>query len=422
MNRRDIFKSGFFLSLSSLFSLSPANSVESKEQNSATGVESLYLLGSSNNTILKDNYEATRFKGAKIHSILSKINLKTRKSFVKPLAITKMHAMGHLDSKRIIALSSRGTEPRLYVINPETLEVLKKVSLPKGFGPSGHFHFNKKLKEVVVPLSHKLEKDYSKDVKGILLVLDSDSLKVKKQIQLNGVSPHDITYLPMSDQYAISFYGQKIKNPKESSSINTIKNSKVILYKAKTLEQTDEIKQIRNEHFFHLVSDDLDQLYLITIEPANKNQAGLAEVLKRTKSKKSYFNFSKEEQRRTKISLPTAFYVYDTKNKKLTTVIDKPALHRRPQSIFYHQQSDQVVATYAHSNAILVYGTQTKKVKYITGFELGLTDVRGIAGDDSRIYISDFYNGISVLDTSLKVIDRINVKTFESIHLFSSRS
>lgn len=420
-SRRSFLKAG--LLASSALALESCTTSPLRETPEETFGGKLACLGTNGTAVLRKNLRESS-RAAPDLSILNVFDFSTMTATSAPVPIDFGHSVTQLSPTEWLCAGGGGVGwgEQLVFINPKNQEVLNAVRVGPKFGLSGHIYVDQE--KIVAPLSalDSERKPYPGTVPGKLLIVDRKTQKQKDLLTADGVFPHEVQYISKHDLIAVSYYGEvRSRKDNDPTFFSDHIGSKVVFYNAQSMAKVREVPCPRNAFFNHFSVSESGTLYLPTVRFAKLSQESLNELESRS-GQKLLINFlNANEFYEKKIALPEPVVVIDAATGASTEIMPEPLQQRRAQSAIWHKESDSAYITYPHSDSIMRVHEQTKKVSYFAAHELGLYDVRGVAGIRNANLIAAVggFQGVVVFNPDTgKVVQRFNNKTYWAVHLF----
>ena len=384
------------------------------------GKENLKILGlGSSPSVLFLNDDEKKLNGDSV--LFGYGNL--RRPINTNIPINAGHSIERLDKGHLVCVPGRGRSGQLVVLNEKSFKITEKIDLPKGFGASGHVFNDRSRKRLFIPIERLGGEINSYDSNGRLVIYNYRRKIIEKNIDLKGNSPHQVRVLPKKKQIVVSFYGRQGESEPESVFKNSHQDSKLAIIDPNSFKILKEFQVPGNSYVSHFGVDNNDKIYMPLIDYAKMNKQGRIEAKKRLGTKTEYIPLSAFERAEEKISLPESVLVLDTENFKYKKIGDHVAHQRGPQTVYFHERTQQIFISYFVSDYLMVIDTLNGKVRYLSAFDIGVENIRGIYGDGKsrEIYISGHRYGVAVIDDSSLILKKkIKGHTYGAAHIFKS--
>lgn len=250
---------------------------------------------------------------------------------------------------------------------------------------------------------------------GRIAVVDVRSRKVLQFFDSGGVRPHDLVWLDGGKILAISHYGDINYTAAGMTSKNQ-RDPRLVLMQAADGKIVRSIVSPASGSLTHIAADGKDLICGVPL-----NYFGFDELGKRATEQAldaPSFEISVAEELEGRIAAPMPILLFELGSGKVTAVLKDLGKQRRAQSVAYHRGSEQFLITYPFSDVLAC--VRGDHVTYVSGFDLGLSFVRGVCalGDSEFIAVSGQFRGVAIVRAAdLVVVKRFDVALFDCPHL-----
>ncbi len=368
-------------------------------------------LGSLNGQILAVGFDGNRHPGAVLSgkvSVLSEIDVASGKLLRQQVVpIPNLHLAIRVPGAGDVVLPLDG--PAAMLLAPGGLA--HTLTAPDGLWFSGHGLLAKDGKRLFLSL-RRIEAKTEADT-GAILVLEVPSLRTVALWDSGGVRPHDMVW-HAETQLLISHYGDmtpaapapKSRHPRLVT-LDTL-NGKVL----------STIDTPRSGSLTHIAYDGERFVCGVPLHYFPFDDAGLAQ------QRQAFGNVGVEvspaERWEGRLAAPMPPLLIDRLSGEVTAVTAEPIHQRRAQSVIFHPETRTFWITYSFSDVVARIDPATKQVDYLSGFDLGLTCVRGLCalGDGIHIAVSGELNDLSIVNAKTRAVaTRIRVPLYDNPHL-----
>jgi hypothetical protein len=319
---------------------------------------------------------------AAANSRLTTIDLKTGKVRQSDLAISDGHAALPLGEGRVACIAHHG---RHSCVVDAGHKLMVRLTAPNDYLFGGHGLVLPDRNVFVAPVRHAKARTAADH--GRFLIYDLGSLKETGQVEAAGLHPHEMRLIPGTREIAVTHYGDVIE-PHPYYQHNVIA-SKLSIYDAGTLKEKRSYPQ--NDFpamLTHMsVSPDGDAYCVMTqyfkspkdrkLSVEERRERVMAAITKAT-GRAPDFNIPPQGLAEGRVAMPLPFLCINTKTGERQVIMRERNDHLRSQSVACNQQTAMAIASYFHSNDLVLH-RQGHDPVILAGAKLGLQDVRGVA-------------------------------------------
>lgn len=401
-----------FLSISAIGALSTkinyakASQVDKK----STEIDSkIYTLGAYGDL---SSVTGEKYKGD-LKSVLTEISIPSGEYRQCILPLTYGHQVIAIGPKKILCIPYLG--PTALIVDLDTLKTIGKLSAKKNFLFAGHgiVHGSN------LYMPSKADTNNSKDLsEGIVEIFDIDSGRSIFSRASGGIWPHDLSFAKEGTQIVVGHTGENAKSDSGGSYLYGNSRSCLTVLDSNNLKVLKKIECPRAS-LSHLALDKSGKVYATSVQWLRFDPQGLGVASAGFGEKGHIFRISDGEYEEQMLSSPEPVIVFDLDKGELRR-ISTNRKNRRAVAIVNHLELNCIFVAYSHSDILLRINCDSNKTDFMTAFDMGLTEIRGlhpIAGTNNLIVGSKF-RGLAVVDgKNMKTVRRIDIPLFYSTHL-----
>lgn len=359
-------------------------------------------------------------------SIITSINLPSGNVLQTPVAIVEGHIGLPLGDGNILCVSH--LHKRSLILS-NAHEVITKLNAPNGYVYGGHGLVLEKKGVFVLPLMREVQNSLS-DV-GLLHIHDVKTHKLITAVESGGLHPHEIHETPETGEIVVTHYGEL--TGKHDPFYHHVVEPKLTILDAGTFAPKRHYAQEKHPAMLtHMaVSDDgyaycvMSQYINIARESLTQDRAVAKKRLldemqavmgRRPEIDIPDISFEPGEKR---AAMPLPLLRINTRTGEMEEIYTEDKNHLRSLSVAYNEQTQTVLATYYHSN-VVVLRTAGGESEAISGKTLGLDGVIGIANlpGTSMVSIAGVDKGAVIYDlVSREVVARHDVDLRGATHI-----
>ena len=263
---------------------------------------------------------------------------------------------------------------------------------------------------------------------GILRIYEHKTLALIDQVSTGGLQPHEIHMIPGRDEIALSHYGD-IHVPKAPFDANAVE-PKITILDAQTFRpKRHYIEDGFNALVTHMRVDKHGWAYYVMTQyvkwpketMADGDPFGIAAAeLEKALGRKLDFPLPYQSDWEKKFAVPLPLVRVDTQTGERQVINAGDAHHLRSQSVAYNNVMGQTVATYFHSNTLIIH-EPGKPPEVIHARDLNISDVRGVTEIEgtSLIAVMGTYCGVALYDLRMrKLVNYYESLNYEDTHLY----
>ncbi len=359
--------------------------------------------------VLAVGFDGNRHPAASLSgkaSVLSEIDLATGALVRQQLIqVPNLHLALRLPVVGDLVLPLDG--PEAMVLGPGGR--VTSLAAPSGMWFSGHAILSKDGTRVFMSL-RRIEALTDRDT-GSILVLDVPSLKVLAQWDSGGVRPHDLAWHG-DVQLLVSHYGDV--SPAEGKA--KFRRPCLVAIDVSEGRIVQKVATTEAGSLTHIAYDGDRWVCGVPLHYYSFDDEGLAKLRKDCAG--LAVEVSPAERWENRLAAPLPALLIDRQSGFVHSLPSDPGRQRRAQSVVYHPGSRSFWISYSFSDVVAVVDIETRHVRYLSGFDLGLTCVRGICAAGDKVVISGELNDLAIVDAAeRRVVGRIKVPLYDNPHL-----
>lgn len=281
---------------------------------------------------------------------------------------------------------------------------------PGGYLFSGHGVLHTGTHYAFISLRRRNAQSFSDT--GRIGIVDLRSKKLIDLFNSGGVRPHDLDLVGKS--LVVSHYGD-IKYERTGITAMNAREPRLVTLDIETGRVLQVIDAPPNGSLTHLAVGGDGKVCAVPLNYQGFDDAGRREVERLLGDK---FEISVAEELEGRIAVPMPILVFDRKTGSYKELRGEPGRQRRAQSVAFHPGSKRFFITYSFSDTLAC--ADETGVRYVSGFDLGLSFVRGVCavGNTGLIAVTGEFRGVALVDaTSLTVVKRFDVSWFDHPHV-----
>jgi hypothetical protein len=364
--------------------------------------------------ILAVGFDGSRHPEASLSgksSVLSEIDLASGTVIQQTLVpIANLHtALSlHRAGGATLLLPLDGPEAAVVAASGSTL---RRLTAPQSMLFSGHGVLSADGRRLFLSLRRAIARTPADT--GAIMVLEVPSLKQLNLWNSGGVRPHDLVWKNDHD-LLISHYGDLAVD----SGTPPQRAPRLVTMDSRTGAQVGVIDTPTSGSLTHIAYDGERYVCGVPLHYYPFDDNGVAQL--RSAFGGAAVAVTPAEKWEGRLAAPMPALMIDLQDGSVTPIATDLERQRRAQSVIFHQASGSFFITYAFSDVVARVDARTKAVTYVTGFDLGLTSVRGLCalGDSEYLAVSGELNGLAIIHgRMLRVVRRVMAPLYDNPHI-----
>jgi Protein of unknown function (DUF1513) len=360
-------------------------------------------------------------------SVLTSLNLADGSIRQTALEVPNGHAAIGMGDGRILCL---GQHREKSMVIDRQHRPMADLLAPEGYVFGGHGLVLADRGVVVLPFHAR--KQLSLTDTGILRIYDQKTFALIDQVSTGGLQPHEIHMIPGQDEIALTHYGD-IHVPKSPFEANVVEPKLTVLDAQTFKPKRHYIQEGFNALVTHMRVDKHGWAYYVLTQyikwPEKTETDGdpfavAAAEIEETLGHKLDFPLPYQSEWDDRFALPLPLVRVDTQTGERQIINAGDAYHLRSQSVAYSDAMGQAIATYVHSDTLIIH-EPGKPPEVVPARDLNISDVRGVTeiAGTSLIAVMGTYRGVALYDLRTRqLVNYYATLNYEDTHLYYDRA